>query len=137
MNYYLTVLKKYAEFKGRAQRAEYWWFFLFNFIFGLALSIIDSIIGTQVTLNLGIGGTLMTGILNMIYMLAVLVPSIAVGARRLHDIGKSGWMLLIVVIPFIGPIWLLILLAARGNSGDNKYGPNFMQPANIQEQPKI
>jgi uncharacterized membrane protein YhaH (DUF805 family) len=137
MKYYLAVLKKYAEFKGRAPRAEYWWFFLFNFIFGLALSIIDSIIGTQVTLNLGWGGKLMTGVLNMIYMLAVLIPGIAVSVRRLHDIGKSGWMCLIALIPFIGPIWLIVLLATDGNSGDNKYGPNPKQPMSVLEQPKM
>jgi uncharacterized membrane protein YhaH (DUF805 family) len=117
MNYYLSVLKKYAVFSGRSQRAEYWYFFLFNIIIGFVLGFIDGIIGTYDPVS---GYGLISGL----YMFAVLIPGIAVGIRRLHDIGKSGWMLLIALIPLIGAIWLLVLMATDSNPGDNKYGPN-------------
>ncbi len=114
MNWYLAVLKKYAVFSGRAQRAEYWYFTLFNMIFSISLSILDVILGfnTQSAFNL-----------NGIYTLAVLVPSLAVGTRRLHDIGKSGWWQLIILIPVIG--WILIVVwFATDSKEDNKYGEN-------------
>ena|SRR3989339_1642209 len=116
MNYYLTVLKKYAKFNGRSRRAEYWYFTLFNAIICIILSIIDVLVisnsGTKITF----------GILSSIYSLAVLIPSIAVSIRRLHDIGKSGWMIFISLIPLIGSIWLLVLMVTNGNPGENKYG---------------
>ena len=117
MNYYLEVLKKYAEFNGRARRAEYWYFFLFNIIISIVLGIVSSIIGDK------------SGVLGGLYGLAVLIPAIGVGIRRLHDIGKSGWMLLISLIPLIGWIWLLVLLTTDSNPGDNQYGPNPKGPA--------
>ena len=117
MNYYLEVLKKYAEFNGRARRAEYWYFFLFNIIISIVLGIVSSIIGDK------------SGVLGGLYGLAVLIPVIGVGIRRLHDIGKSGWMLLISLIPLIGWIWILVLLATDSNPGDNQYGPNPKGPA--------
>jgi len=112
MNWYRTVLKKYAVFSGRAQRAEYWYFFLFNIIIAIALSIVGSLLGDE------------DGILNGLYALAILIPGLAVTVRRLHDIGKSGWMLLIGLIPVIGTIWLLVLMVTDSKPGDNKYGPN-------------
>ena len=122
MNYYLLVLKKYAVFDGRAQRAEYWYFCLFNIIISLILSILGKAIGV---FNVTIGTTgNETNILSIIYSLAVLIPGLAVSFRRLHDVGKSGWMLLIVLIPIIGVIWLLVLLARDSDPGDNRYGPN-------------
>lgn len=114
MNYYRAVLNKYAEFSGRAQRAEYWYFVLFNFLIGLGLTVVGSIIFTK-----GVGQGL-----NTLYSLAVLIPSLAVGVRRLHDIGKSGWWLFLMLIPLVGPIWLLVLMVTDSNPGDNKYGPN-------------
>ena len=116
MNYYLTVLKKYAVFSGRSQRAEYWYFFLFNLIISMVLGIISGIIGAVIGDDLGI--------IIILYNLAIFIPSIAVGVRRLHDVGKSGWMLLISLIPLIGAIWLLVLMVTDSNPGDNKYGPN-------------
>ena len=92
-------------------------FFLFNIIIGFVLQFIDGIIGTFDPVS---GYGLISGL----YMLAVLIPGIAVGVRRLHDVGKSGWMLLIGFIPLIGAIWLIVLLATDSNPGDNKYGPN-------------
>ena len=108
----MEVLKKYAVFTGRARRAEFWYFVLFNIIVSIVLSIISGIFRDK------------SNILGSIYSLAVLIPSIAVGVRRLHDIGKSGWWLLISLIPLIGWIWIIVLTAMEGNPGDNKYGPN-------------
>lgn len=116
MSYYLGVLKKYAVFKGRARRAEYWYFVLFNFIASIILSIIDGFIMTSVE-----GGI---GFLAAIYGLAVIIPSIAVAVRRLHDTGRSGWMLLLSFIPFIGIIWVIVLFILPSGPGSNKYGPN-------------
>lgn len=112
MNYYLSVLKKYAVFSGRSRRAEYWYFTLFNIIIVIILTIISAVVGDNYN------------ILGILYGLAVLIPGIAVSVRRLHDVGKSGWMLLIALIPLVGPIWLLILMLSDSNPGNNKYGPN-------------
>lgn len=112
MHWYLTVLKKYAVFSGRAQRAEYWYFVLFNVIISIALNIVGSILGDD------------NGVLGTLYTLAVLIPCLAVSVRRLHDTGRSGWMLLIGLIPIIGTIWLFVLMVLDSNPGDNKYGPN-------------
>ncbi|MEH0157435.1 DUF805 domain-containing protein [Limibacter armeniacum] len=101
MNYYLKVLQNYAVFSGRARRSEYWYFVLFNVIFTFVL------MGLDVTLGLGF--------LNSLYSLVVLVPSLAVGVRRMHDVGKSGWF-------FIIPIYNLILAVSEGEQGDNEYG---------------
>ena len=114
MNWYLGVLKKYAEFNGRARRKEYWMFFLFNLLISIGLSIIDMMTGTVNQWGLGL--------LSGLYGLAVLVPSIAVAVRRLHDTDRSGWWLLISLIPLIGVIVLLVFLLLDGTPGDNKYG---------------
>lgn len=111
MNWYLAVLKKYAEFNGRARRQEYWMFVLFNMIFAIAASVVDMIIGTYPAIN-------------TIYSLAVLIPGLAVSVRRLHDTGKSGWMLLIGLIPIIGWIWVFVLLVTDSKPGENEYGKN-------------
>jgi len=115
MDWYLGVLKKYTEFTGRARRKEYWMFVLFNIIISVVLSIIDRVIGNP-EMGLGILGTL--------YALAVLLPSLAVGVRRLHDTGRSGWWLLIGLIPCIGFIVLIIFTVQDSQPGDNQYGPN-------------
>jgi len=115
MNWYLGVLKKYAVFSGRAQRAEYWYFFLFNTIVIIVLTILDAVFGT-----LSHSGY---GLLSGLYDLAVFIPSLAVAVRRLHDIGKSGWWLLIILIPLIGSI-LLIVWCATDSKEDNQYGKN-------------
>lgn len=107
MNWYLTVLKKYAVFNGRARRKEYWMFFLVNVIISFLLGVIEGLSGMTS------GGT--QGLVANIYSLAILVPSIAVGVRRMHDVGKTGWFLLI-------PIYNIVLAAKGGDKGDNKYG---------------
>jgi uncharacterized membrane protein YhaH (DUF805 family) len=120
-NYALTVLKKYADFSGRASRAEFWCFFLFYIIAEIILQILDSMLNTG-------------GILLSIFVLAVFIPSIAVEVRRLHDIGKSGWWLLISLIPIVGIIVLLIWFIKDSQPGTNQYGPNPKEiNNNIQE----
>lgn len=109
MNWYLAVLKKYVDFSGRARRKEYWFFFLFNFIIAIVLGIIDAMLGL--------------GFLGFIYMLAVLLPALAVTIRRLHDTDRSGWWILIALVPVIG-IVLLVFMVLPGTSGDNQYGPD-------------
>jgi uncharacterized membrane protein YhaH (DUF805 family) len=118
MNWYLKVLKNYAVFSGRARRTEYWMFVLFNIIFCIVASILDRILGTTIQ------GAILGGAVYYLYCLAVLIPGLAVAVRRLHDIGKSGWFLLIALIPIVGAIWLLVLLCTDGNAIENKYGAN-------------
>lgn len=117
MKWYLDVLKNYAGFSGRARRKEYWMFTLFNIIISFVLGFVDGMIGS-VNPTVGIGA------LGGIYSLAVLIPSLAVSVRRLHDVGKSGWMLLIALIPIIGAIWLLVLMVSDSKPEENQYGPN-------------
>ena len=111
MNWYLKVLKKYAVFSGRAQRKEYWMFFLFNFIIAFVLGFVEGLAGGP-------------GVLGSLYGLAVLIPGIAVSVRRLHDTNRSGWWVLISVVPLIGAIVLLIFMVEDSQPGDNRYGPN-------------
>ena len=92
-------------------------FVLFNMIFSVIAMILDNVLGIAME---GIG----YGPLYGIYLLAIILPSLAVAVRRLHDIGKSGWMILISLIPLIGGIWLLVLLVTDSNPGNNQYGPN-------------
>jgi uncharacterized membrane protein YhaH (DUF805 family) len=101
MNYYLKVLQNYAKFSGRARRSEYWYFFLFNVIIGIAFGFVCGILQVPQLAN--------------IYTLAVLIPAIAVAVRRMHDVGKSGWFVLI-------PIYNIILACTKGDTGDNEYG---------------
>lgn len=110
MDWYIGVLKKYVEFNGRARRTEYWMFFLFNFIVSFVLGFIDGLLGT--------------GVLGLIYALAVLLPSLAVAVRRLHDTGRSGWWVLIGLIPLIGVIVLIYFFVLDSETGDNAYGPS-------------
>lgn len=110
-DYYLEVLKKYTVFSGRARRAEFWWFVLFNVLVSIVISIIDNILSTG-------------GILGLIYSLGVLLPSIGVSIRRLHDTGRSGWWLLISLIPLIGFLILLFFYAQDGDPQPNQYGPS-------------
>ena len=119
MNWYMEVLKKYAVFSGRARRAEYWNFALFNAIIVLVLEI-----PLFLTVNSEDGPNFMLMGLVYLYTLAVFLPSLGVYVRRLHDTGKSGWYLLWGLLPFIGAIMLLIALVSDSQPGDNKYGPN-------------
>ena len=117
MEWYLQVLRKYTDFSGRSRRQEYWMFVLFNVLISAAITILDYILGTN---SIGIN----VGLFSLIYGLAVLLPGLTVSVRRLHDVGKSGWMLLILLIPLIGVIWLLILFVTDSEPGNNQYGAN-------------
>ncbi len=121
MKYFLKCLKNYAVFDGRATRSEYWYFFLFNLIFAVISAIIDELSGT--TFHIG-SINLHYGYVYLIYGLAIFAPSLAVTVRRLHDVGKSGWFYFIILIPFVGAVWLLVLACTDSNPGENKYGPN-------------
>jgi uncharacterized membrane protein YhaH (DUF805 family) len=125
MNYYLSAFKQYAVFSGRSRRSEYWYFVLFNVIFAIVAMFLDKLFGTTFSINT-IGGTsrLPYGYFYLLYFLAVLIPSLAVAVRRLHDIGKSGWFFLICLIPVIGSIWLLVLMCIDSIPGPNQYGIN-------------
>jgi uncharacterized membrane protein YhaH (DUF805 family) len=107
MNWYLEVLRKYVVFEGRARRKEYWFFVLFNFLIGIVLGIIDAMAGTP---------------MSPLYSLAILLPSIAVAVRRLHDTDRSGWWILIGLVPILGVIVLLIFFVTDGTEGTNRFG---------------
>lgn len=117
MNWYLEVLKKYAVFNGRARRKEYWYFVLFNIIISIVLAAIEGSTGSF-SPEAGVG------LLGGIYTLAVLIPSIAVSVRRLHDTERSGWWLLIALIPLIGAIVLLVFMVQDSKPGQCQYGAN-------------
>jgi uncharacterized membrane protein YhaH (DUF805 family) len=110
-----TCLQKYVDFSGRARRSELWFFVLFNVIVGVVASIIDGILGTRS----GYG----YGVVQSLASLALLLPNLAVGARRLHDTGRSAWWLLIALIPLVGAI-ILIVFYVQDSQGDNQYGPS-------------
>ncbi|MEP2101980.1 MAG: DUF805 domain-containing protein [Parasphingorhabdus sp.] len=116
MEWMLLPLKRYAEFSGRSRRKEYWMFFLFSIILGLIASAID-------TLLLGFSFE-NNGPVNSILSLALLVPSLAVSVRRLHDTGRSGWWLLLIFLVLIGWIMLLIFFVSDSDSHSNAYGSN-------------
>jgi len=109
MEWYLKVLRNYAGFEGRARRTEFWIFMLFNAIFSAVLGLLDWAMWTF-------------SIIGGLYSLFILIPSLAVSFRRLHDINKSGFYILLILIPVIGFIWLLILFLKEGDVGDNQYG---------------
>ncbi|WP_433894219.1 DUF805 domain-containing protein [Streptomyces sp. CA-111067] len=110
MHWYVDVLKKYAVFSGRARRQEYWMYNLFNIIALIVLAVIGAVAGTMIPY--------------FVYFALVLIPSLAVTARRLHDTGKSGWFILIGIIPLIGGIVLLVFTCTDGDPQPNAYGPN-------------
>ena len=117
MEWFLKVVRdNYSNFNGRARRKEYWMFVLFNLIFAVIAATLDNMLG--LTFN----EMIPYGYLYIAYAFAVLIPGIAVAVRRLHDVNKSGWMMLVVFIPFVGAIWLLVLLVIEGTKGDNQYG---------------
>ena len=114
MNWYLKCLQQYGYLNGRARRSEYWYFSLFNFIIAFAIGfLLTPILGPTISIRIG-----------YIYGFAVFIPSVAVGVRRLHDIGKSGWFILLSLIPLVGPIVLLIFYCMDSEPGENQWGPN-------------
>jgi uncharacterized membrane protein YhaH (DUF805 family) len=118
MQWYLKVLQQYADFAGRARRTEFWMFTLFSAIISIVLAVLDTMLGLTF-----VEGTT-SGWLGLIYSLAVLLPGLGVTVRRLHDTGRSGWWLLIGLVPFVGGIVLIVFCATAGNMGANSYGPD-------------
>lgn len=113
-----SVFSNYATFAGRARRAEYWWWVLFIILGNAVFSILDrALFGHGMMMMRGDGGPL-----GAIFSLLVLLPSIAVGVRRLHDTDRSGWWLLLGFIPLIGTIILLWWFCTRGTAGPNRFG---------------
>lgn len=134
MNWYIQVLKKYADFTGRARRSEYWNFTLINVLFLIALKpfceaisniglkALSGIPSMQVLVT-GIIATVLTLVI-LVFCLGVIIPSIAVTARRLHDTGRHGWWMLLAVIPVVGTIILLVFMFLGSKPTANRYGPN-------------
>ncbi|WP_318212777.1 DUF805 domain-containing protein [Streptomyces sp. SJL17-1] len=110
MNWYLEVIKKYAVFSGRARRQEFWMFELFNIIIAIVLAVV--------------GFALDFSLISTLYSLAVLLPSLGVTVRRLHDTGRSGWWILISLVPLVGIIVLIVFAATAGDQHENAHGPN-------------
>ena len=117
MKYFLYCLQHYADFTGRARRSEYWYFVLFNFIvsilIGLSLGVIAGLLNVPALVYLA-----------YLWSLAVFIPSLAVSVRRLHDIGRSGWWVLLSLLPLVGAIILIIWHCTDSQPGANQYGPN-------------
>ena len=113
--YKKVVLENYSNFNGRARRSEYWYFALVNIIVLIVAAVLDNLLGINFD-------PLPYGYIYFAYALAVFVPGLAVSVRRLHDVNKSGWFYLIVLIPLIGAIWLLVLFFTEGDKAANQYG---------------
>jgi uncharacterized membrane protein YhaH (DUF805 family) len=118
MEWYLMALKRYAEFNGRSRRKEYWMFTLYNIVIVMVLYLAGLVMLLRGSISMVFFG------LAILYWLAVLVPGLAVCVRRLHDIDKSGWFILVSLIPAVGGIILLVLVCLDGTPGDNRYGPS-------------
>ena len=118
MNYYIDcITKKYVCFSGRARRKEYWMFTLFNFIAALIVGFVGGFLSSATEVSA-------FAFLGTIYNLAVLLPSLGVLFRRLHDIGKSGWWWLIGIVPFVGWIVIIVFCCLDSQPGENQYGSN-------------
>ena len=111
------ILQKYMDFNGRAIRSEYWWFALFYLVPNVICSVLDELV---------FGGL---PVLQVILLISLLLPIISVTIRRLHDTDRSGWWLLLVLVPVIGTVVLLIFMCLRGTSGPNRFGPDLLAPA--------
>ena len=122
MNWYISVLKNYAVFKGRARRKEYWMFTLFHIIFIILAVILDGMLGTSF-------GMASYGFVFLIYLIGTIIPNLAVTVRRLHDTGRSGWWYFISLVPFVGGIILLVFMCLDSVPGSNKWGPNPKEQA--------
>ena len=123
MNYYLHVLQNFNNFSGRARRKEYWMYTLIYMPILFLAMFADNALGTTFQMDvMGQSIDIGYGWIYVIVALLHFLPSLSVVVRRLHDVGKSGWFYLIILIPLIGIIWMLVLLVSNGNVGENKYG---------------
>ena len=114
-----VVLGNYTNFSGRARRSEYWWFTLTSVIVSVVLNIVGSVSD---------GMNAVAGLVLVVYSLGTLIPSLAVAVRRLHDTGRSGWMLLLALIPLVGAIILIVFAVSDSAKGSNKYGASAKYP---------
>ena len=117
MSWFLMAPKKYAQFDGRSQRSEYWFFALFYILFGIAATLIDMGTGSYAP-QTGFG------IVSVLLAIGLFIPSLSVSVRRLHDTNRSGWWLLICLIPLVGAIWILVLMILDSSPGTNRFGVN-------------
>ena len=122
MNWYLHVLKNYATFSGRARRKEYWMFYLISALISIVLTLLDILLGTYSV-------EYEAGLFSGLYSLLILIPSIAVVVRRLHDTDRSGWWILISLIPLIGVIVLFVFMCLDSQPGTNRFGVNPKEAA--------
>jgi uncharacterized membrane protein YhaH (DUF805 family) len=129
MQWYLKVLKQYADFSGRARRTEFWMFTLFSILASIVLGLVDALIGTASIVSTGSSFVYSPGLLGGLYGLAVLIPTLAVTVRRLHDQDKSGWFILLGLIPIVGGIIVLVFMCLEGTRGANRFGPDPKQDA--------
>jgi uncharacterized membrane protein YhaH (DUF805 family) len=113
MHWYTDVIRRYTDFDGRADRPEFWWFALINLIISLAIWAI----------GIALFGYATGELLAIVYGLATLLPSLGVEIRRLHDTNKSGWWIVVALVPFVGGIILIVLFAIAGTPGPNRFGP--------------
>jgi uncharacterized membrane protein YhaH (DUF805 family) len=135
MQWYLKALKQYADFHGRARRTEFWMFVLVNVVISIVLGIVDTAAGTADAFAAGGMASYSPGILGTIYGLAVLIPSIAVTVRRLHDTDRSGWWFFIQLIPIVGGIVILVFACLEGTRGPNRFGADPKLEVTTGEQP--
>ncbi len=122
MKWYLKVMNNYANFNGRARREEFWMFQLINILIYVALTVVSFALMSVTESAMAFG-------LIYLYAFAILIPSLAVLVRRLHDIGKSGMFFFVSFIPIIGGIWLLVMEVTEGDKGGNMYGPDPKEEA--------
>lgn len=116
MKYFLAAMQKYTDFEGRASAREYWMFYLMNFVFAMGFALLDLLFRTNSNSN-------NPGLFTWLYALAVLLPSLAIAVRRLHDTNKAGGWYFISFVPLIGAIWFIFLLVAEGDTTENRFGP--------------
>ncbi len=128
MGYYIDAIRKYAVFRGRSSRKQFWMFFLFNFVIGLIFAIADAIVismfAKSAILTVALGIVL---VIYSLYLLAMILPSLAISVRRLHDANHSGWWVFIVLVPYIGAVALLIAMAIKGSPEGNRFGPKLVE----------
>lgn len=124
--YKKVVFQNYANFSGRARRSEYWYFTLCNFLIMLPLYLLMGgiVVALRNTESLAMMGSILSGGIITLYALAIFIPSLAVAIRRLHDVGRSGWNYLLILIPLVGPIIILVWMFTDSQPGPNKWGPN-------------
>lgn len=116
MKWFLIVMKKAFVFKGRARRKEYWMFALIAFLIGIATNVIDLLNGWMLTPAIGVSSAL--------FILLTFIPNLSVSVRRMHDLGYSGWWVLIILLPILGPLLLLMMFCYDGEDFPNRFGPN-------------